>query len=132
MIVVDTNIIVYLHIEGEFTADAEKLYQADSNWAAPLLWRSEFRNVLLGYFKRQQFSFLDYKAIVRQAESLLHDFEYDISSDDLFYLLEAANCSAYDCEFVALANKLNVPLITQDKKILQSFPNVAYSLRDVV
>jgi predicted nucleic acid-binding protein len=39
---------------------------------------------------------------------------------------------AYDCEFVALAQYLNVPLVTADKKILREFPEVATSLDSLV
>src|ERR1051326_4027919 len=122
MIVVDTNIIVYLYVEGEWTSVVEKLYLKEPHWAVPILWRSEFRNVLLGYFRRKHFSFENYKAIVKQAESFLTDSEYDVSSEQIFPFLENSVCSAYDCEFIALAKALNVPLITQDKKLLQSFP----------
>jgi predicted nucleic acid-binding protein len=34
----------------------------------------------------------------------------------------------YDCEFVALAQHLDVPLVTADKKILREFPAIAKSL----
>jgi predicted nucleic acid-binding protein len=34
----------------------------------------------------------------------------------------------YDCEFVALAQHLDVPLVTADKKILREFPVIAKSL----
>jgi len=61
MIVVDTNIIAYLYISGEKSLQAEQLLSFDSLWNAPILWRSEFRNVLSQYFKltcplRQAFS----------------------------------------------------------------------------
>jgi hypothetical protein len=47
MIVVDTNIIAYLHITGKFTPLVIQLIEKDSNWIAPPLWQSEFRNVLI-------------------------------------------------------------------------------------
>ena len=46
MIVVDTNIVAYLYLPGEHTAAVERLLERDPEWAAPILWRSEFRNIL--------------------------------------------------------------------------------------
>ncbi len=46
MIVVDSNVLAYLYLPGEYTAAAEVLLEHDSDWAAPILWRSEFRNIL--------------------------------------------------------------------------------------
>jgi predicted nucleic acid-binding protein len=37
-------------------------------------------------------------------------------------------CSAYDCEFVALARAQRVPLLTTDRQLLREFPNVAISV----
>jgi len=42
MIIVDTNILIYLYIQGEHTPSVESLVQLDCTWAAPILWRSEF------------------------------------------------------------------------------------------
>ena len=48
MIVVDTNLLVYLYVRGQRSAQADAVYHRDQEWAAPMLWRSEFRNVLVG------------------------------------------------------------------------------------
>jgi hypothetical protein len=37
---------------------------------------------------------------------------------------------AYDCEFIATASDLNVPLVTVDKQLLRAFPGVALSLNE--
>ena len=47
MIVVDTNIIAYLHISGEFTPVAIQALEKDPHWIVPPLWQSEYRNVLI-------------------------------------------------------------------------------------
>jgi predicted nucleic acid-binding protein len=52
MIVVDTNVLAYLYLPGEYTAAAETLLEQDSDWAEPILWRSEFRNILARYLRR--------------------------------------------------------------------------------
>jgi predicted nucleic acid-binding protein len=46
MIVVDTNVVVYLMIAGEKTEMAQRAFRRDSDWTVPSLWRHEFLNVL--------------------------------------------------------------------------------------
>jgi len=101
----------------------------DSQWNAPILWRSEFRNVLAQYLRKNILSLDEILFIVQQAESLLTDNEFEIPSAHVMQLLSSSNCSAYDCEFVALAQYLNVTLVTEDKKILDEFPDIAKSLK---
>lgn len=128
MIVVDTNIISYFYISGERSNQAEQLLIADSHWNAPTLWRSEFRNVLSQYLQKEILAFDEVLVIIQQAERLLIDNEFEIPSAHIMQLVSSSNCSAYDCEFVALAQYLNAPLITTDKKVLREFPNIAKSL----
>ena len=128
MIVVDTNIIAYLYISGDKSSQAEQLLSFDSLWNAPILWRSEFRRVLSQYLRKGILSLDDILIIIQQAEKLLDDNEFKVSSAHIMQLINSSSCSAYDCEFVALAQYLDLPLITADKKILREFPKVAKSL----
>ena len=128
MIVVDTNIISYLYISGDRSHQAEQLLAADSDWNAPILWRSEFRGVLSLYLRKQLLAFDEVLLILQQAEKLLTDNEYEIPSAHIMHLVNSSNCSSYDCEFIALARHLHTPLITADKKILREFPDTAESL----
>lgn len=43
-------------------------------------------------------------------------------------LVRDSDCSAYDCEFVALAMSLGITLVTEDKKLLKAFPAQALAL----
>ncbi|MFV2056731.1 MAG: type II toxin-antitoxin system VapC family toxin [Thiohalomonadales bacterium] len=128
MIVVDTNIISYLYISGNRSQQSEDLLSLDSNWVAPILWRSEFRNVLTLYLRKKLLDFNEILMIIQQAEKLLSNDEYDISSSHVMQLVKNSKCSAYDCEFVALAQYLNIPLITADKNILREFSDIAKSV----
>ena len=128
MIVVDTNIIAYLYISGEKSLQAEQLLSLDSLWNAPILWRSVFRSVLSQYLRKGILTIEDILIMVQQAEQLLDDNEYKISAAHIMQLVNSSSCSAYDCEFVALAQYLDIPLISADKKILREFPTVAKSL----
>lgn len=128
MIVVDTNIIAALYLPSDLTAQAENLLQREPQWAAPVLWCSEFRNVLALYLRKKILSFDEAYRIQSEAESLLADNEYDMASFEILQLAEVSGCSAYDCEFIALAKRLNVRLFTQDKQILAAFSDVAAAL----
>lgn len=128
MIVVDTNIISYFYISGDRSRQAERLLATDPHWNAPVLWRSEFRNVLSLYLRKSILQLDDVLIIIQQAEKLMHDNEYEIYSAHIMQLVSSSTCSAYDCEFVALAKYLNIPLITSDKKVLREFPDIAMSL----
>jgi len=122
MIVVDTNVLAYLYLPSEKSAEAEELLGRDPDWASPLLWRSEFRNILAGYLRRKMLSFDQACDLQKEAEELLAGSEYEVDSRMVLELVRKSDCSAYDCEFVALALKLNTKLITSDKKVLKAFP----------
>lgn len=129
MIVVESNVVAYLYLPGEFTSAAERLLQREPQWAAPLLWRSELRNVLATYMRQRTLTFEQSFAIQREAEALLADNEYDVDSFDVLELAQASGCTAYDCEFVALARRLGVKLITGDAKLRKAFPAMTAPLR---
>lgn len=124
MIVVDTNIIACLLLPGDHTTRAEALYQRDGEWAAPILWRSEFRNLLSGYMRNGRLNLVDAKRLQHEAESLLAGNEYEVDSALVLDLAAASGCTAYDCEFAALSQRLNVPLVTLDRALLKAFPRL--------
>ena len=128
MIVADTNVLAYLYLPGEYTAAAEALLEQDPDWAAPILWRSEFRNILAGYLRRKAITFEQANSLQREAESLLEGAEFEVESIAVLELVRDSDCSAYDCEFIALAMKLDTKLITMDKKLLRAFPKRAIAL----
>ena len=129
MIVVDTNIISYFYLTSDnFSAQAEKLFSVSPQWSAPILWRSEFQNVLSLYLRKNFLSLHEAQKIMEGAKSFLKKREFEVSSYQVLELVNQSNCSSYDCEFVALAQDLDIPLITADKKILREFPKIALSM----
>lgn len=128
MIVVDTNVIAYLLIKGDQTETAEQVRKSDSEWAAPILWRSEMGNLLMLYIRQKIASLDDAKTIMDKAEDILSGREYEVESSRVLELAATTGCTAYDCEFAYLAEKLNAPLVTSDKKLLAAFPDTAVSM----
>lgn len=70
--------------------------------------------------------------IMEEALHLMHGREYEAPSHQVLALAAASTCSAYDCEFVALAKDLDVPLVTADKQVCNEFPDVAVGLAEFV
>lgn len=130
MIVVDTNIISYFLLPTPYSASVDAAYKLDSEWAAPLLWKSEFRNVLALYLRKKIINFEKALLLQESAELILIQNEFEVSSSQVLALINESTCSSYDCEFVALAHYLNTPLVTQDKKILKEFPSTAINIAD--
>jgi predicted nucleic acid-binding protein len=127
MIVSDTNLISYLFLPGDRTAEAEEVLKKNPDWNAPLLWRSEFRNILAGYVRQDLLNLGTAIGIMREAETLLAGREYAVPSERVLETVAGCNCSAYDCEFVVLAQDLGIRLVTADRQILREFPEIASS-----
>lgn len=132
MIVVDSNIVAYLYMGGGYGPAAEALLDKDGEWAAPILWRSEFRNVLAGCLRRGDLDLEKARAMQSEAEQFMREAEFDVDSRSVLDLIHESPCSAYDCEYVSLAMHLGTNLITMDKQVLRAFPDVAVPLREQV
>ena len=130
MIVVDVNVIAYLWLPSPFTALAEACAQIDPDWHAPLLWRSEMSNLLAGFARHK---LLDWQAAgeaMQRAEALMRGKEHAVASAAVMSLLAWSRCSAYDCEYAALAEEKGVKLVTNDKQLIREFPKLTVSMAD--
>ena len=132
MIVVDTNILAYRWLPGPQAERVERLVVLDPDWAAPLLWRSEFRNVLFGYVRSRQLSTAEAEAALRLARQSLRAGEHLVEDEAVLALATASRCSAYDCEYAALASALGTVLVTEDKALRNAFPRLCRSLAEML
>ena len=128
MIVVDSNIIAYCWVNGPLTGLAQRVRVKDPQWHVPILWRSEMRSVLTGYLRDGSLSRPQIGRIMEAAESALAGCEHLVPSGRVLELAGKSRLSAYDCEFVALASVLSVPLVTADKAVLRAFPELALTM----
>lgn len=128
MIVADTNLVAYLFIPGMFNREAEIVLGKDPEWCAPVLWRSEFRNVLWLYLRRGELTLPEVMRIMSEAETLLRGREYQVDSSGVLALASSTGVSPYDCEFVILAQEKGLKLVTADRKVIAAFPKTAMSL----
>ncbi|MEY4916111.1 MAG: hypothetical protein RL616_24 [Verrucomicrobiota bacterium] len=111
---------------------ADAAFEADPVWVVPLLWRSEFRSTLAKHMQYASMSLEAALVAMHSAEEIISGREYRVSSEKVLELAAKSKCTAYDCEYVALALELGVPLVTADKQVLKAFPKIAVSLENFV
>ncbi|MEO8924628.1 MAG: type II toxin-antitoxin system VapC family toxin [Caldimonas sp.] len=128
MIVVDTNVIHYCWVNGQNTEIAQAVRQKDPEWHAPILWRSELRNVLTTYLRREFLTRSQIVGILGVVDQALAEREHIIPDDLVLDVVASSALTAYDAEFVALAIALSVPLVTEDKAVLKAFPDRALTM----
>jgi predicted nucleic acid-binding protein len=129
MIVVDTNVVVYLMIEGEKTAMAQRTFRQDPNWLVPSLWRHEFLNVLATYVRHGGIEIDEAIDIWQSSTRLFSTGEREVNMPHALRLASHHDISAYDAQYAALAMEMSVPYVTEDRRILKTFPNIALSMQ---
>ncbi|WP_340104637.1 type II toxin-antitoxin system VapC family toxin [Rhodohalobacter sp. 8-1] len=132
MIVVDTNIIAHFWLPSDSTELCDKLYQKDPQWSAPILWQSEFRNVVTLYLRKKLLDLSEALLIMEKAELQMNDYQFRVNSVQVLHRVSQSTCSSYDCEFVSLASELDLKLITMDKQLLREFPELAKHPKEVI
>lgn len=126
MIVADNSLLSYYFIGGTpgFTEAADAWRRRDPDWRVPPLWRAEFRNVLATYVRAKLLAPDKAIDIWREAASTLASPEAEVDAERILALAAQSGCSAYDCEYVHLAQRLGVALVTADKRLRAAFPKV--------
>jgi predicted nucleic acid-binding protein len=125
MIVADTNLLVAYWAGGNGAALAERIRREEQAWEVPRLWRSEFRNALVGMVRAGTLTPDHALACASDVERALANHEHNVVTHDVIALALRSGCTAYDCEYVALAEGLGVQLVTLDREVLRAFPQRA-------
>ena len=131
MIVVDTIVLAYSLFRGEKSSLAEQAFQKDSDWVAPILWKSEFLNVLALHLRIGNLTLENAKFVMGLSNQYIKA-DFQVPSSRTLELIPISKCSTYDCEFVALAQEFGIQLVTEDRQILEQFPKIAISLTDFI
>ena len=125
MIVADSNLIASCVLKSEATTAALALLERDPDWRVPRLWRYEMLNILATMIKAKLLARSDAESTYRQLLDILRVKEKDPDPSSVLSLVEQYGISGYDAHFVALARNLDVKLYTQDKELLEKFPETA-------
>lgn len=124
-VVADTNVLIELFLPSA-NAEAVQFWRAaDKDWRLASLWICEFRHIHLKYLRSGHLALNDALENLGTAERLFLPQTVPIDSAEALQLAHRHGCSSYDAEFVVLAQQLQCPLLTFDRKLLQLFPDLA-------
>jgi predicted nucleic acid-binding protein len=127
VVLVDTNVLAYLMLEGDRTSAAQELFERDADWRSEAFIMVEFSNVLTTYVRTKVLSRDQGLKLLAGAEKLVPV----LTSVQNARALEVATqfgISAYDARFVALAIQMKVKLVTEDAKLRAAVPSWTVSL----
>lgn len=125
MIVVDTNVLAYAVLPGERTHAALAVALRDPEWVAPRLWRSELRNVLTTVMRAADMKLSLALAAFGAAEGLVEDVDVESFTEACLQIATRGAVSAYDAEFVLVAEQMGLTLVTGDRRLVRAFPDSA-------
>jgi predicted nucleic acid-binding protein len=123
VIVVDTNVLAYGVLPGARTKDVEALAAKDRQWVAPSLWRRELQNVLATAMRVRRLPLGSALAAFAAAADLVEDATVEPTVEDCLTTAARGRISAWDAEFVCVAEVLGVFLVTSDVKLARAFPD---------
>ncbi len=132
MIVADTNLIAQLILSLDQTSQAQAIYRINSDWRMPRLWRHEFLNVLASYLRFDRVPIATLRTAWERAQRLFEDSDSDVDMLHVLQLAGERNISAYDAQYLALAQGLGATLITEDRKLLRAAPREAVSMKQYI
>ena len=125
MIVADSKLIASSVLESVATESALNLRTVDGEWYVPRLWRYEVANILATMIKVRGLPVETATSLFAALSESLRAYEREPVPEDVFRLVAEYGITGYDAQFVALAKELHCILYTQDKELLDKFPDCA-------
>jgi predicted nucleic acid-binding protein len=131
VLVVDTNIVAYLLIEGDRTRDAQALFSRDADWRSEAFLLVEFSNLLVTYLRSRALARLQADRLLAEAEKRMHSL-LSVPHARALGLAADLSVSAYDARFLVAAQMQGAKLVTEDGKLRAAAPQLTLSLADVL
>lgn len=127
MVVVDTNILVYLLIEGDHTEAAQALYAQDADWRSEGFVLIELSNVLATQQRTGAIGRSVADATLATAERVMSRL-INLPHRRALALGMELGVSAYDARFLGAAQQLGSKLVTEDTRLRAAAPSLTRSL----
>lgn len=130
MIVIDANILIYSLIECDYSPLIQQLREKDADWRTTGLCLHETLNVLATYQRREVLTLPQCRKLLDVADRFIKIAQGDVEMDAALALAAQYAITGYDAQYVALAQNLNAPLISEDRKLRKAVPGIAFSMQE--
>jgi len=132
MQVIDTNIVAYLLLQGDRTAEARSLFARDPDWHSDAFVLVEFCNVLATMVRTRLLPAARARGALSKAEQILEPRLHPAAHDASLAAAAEFGVSVYDARFLAVARALGTQLVTQDRKLRRAAPAFTQSLEQAL
>ena len=131
MIVVDSSVISFLFLEGELTESVKELHRIDSEWITPPILNHEMLNILAVVGTADQ-AVAPMEEIWRDIRALLGSRQQVPDPLRSLHLAIELKISGYEAQYVARAQQLNMPLVTEEQRLLEQLPDLCLSIEEAL
>lgn len=129
---VDTNILVPMIIDNVNTPRVEALGELDPNWRTESFARVELSSVIFKYVRSGELSTEEALDRFALAEEVFRDMFVHVEDGRALELALEYDVSPYDARFLALAENLGVPLVTEDARLRKAAPQLMRSFEQAL
>lgn len=132
MLLVDTNIVAFLLIEGDHTEAARELRTRDPDWRSEAFLLVEFTNVLASSIATKRMTLSLAGDFLAKAAALFDGKLARLPHASVLAIAARHRVSAYDARFLALADLLESRLVTEDARLRGAAPSLTQSLAEAI
>jgi predicted nucleic acid-binding protein len=132
MVVVDTHVLAYLLITGDQTQAAQTLFTHDDDWHSEPFALVELSNLLTTACRSRGLAFSRARRLLETAEQLLRGRMHVVAHQTALAVANELAISAYDARFIAVADQLDTPLVTEDARLRRAAPKRTQRIAEAV
>ena len=132
MKVVDTNILVYLLLEGPHSEAARALHSADRDWQSEAFLMVELVNVMATAMRTARHPLAETLQTLAEARQVMSAGLRSVEDRDVLNAAAHFGVSGYDARFLVVARALGKRLVTEDAKLRRAAPDLTCSLSEAL
>jgi predicted nucleic acid-binding protein len=132
LILVDTNVLMGLMLQGGFSQGARLLLERDDDWHSEDLIFDELTNVLATQHRVAGLPLSRAMNLLSYAQELMQFGRHQVADADALHAAAQFGISGYDARFIVLARALGVKLTTEDRRLRAAVPDYTQSLTEAL